>query len=348
MLFVVSQGPLDRLGNPSRRGRLTAIDISTDTLTWTHSVGVDANAVAVDGGNRVAVVSGGRYDAGGQHVGPGALTIVDARSGDQVAARTVGVAPGGVAYARNGRSIIVLNHGRPPKRGSLTLLEESGRIRSDVEAGVYPSALTVDESAGDAVVANFVSNSIEFVKIVTGRLSREIRLGRAPGTAAALALDRRNRRLFILSYAPRIAGGGGPANGHITIVDSARGTIKRSIAVINPTSLALNERLHSAYVLSNTRRGSFIMRLSSPTGARVWTRPLDLASTAIVADGRSRLFVLSEHRRMVIVLDARTGHRRCNLPTGSKPVALVVDVAHNRLFVANHGSSTVTITKSDC
>ena len=80
----------------------------------------------------------------------------------------------------------------------------------------------------------------------------------------------------------------------------------------------------------------------------MWTRDLGLSASAIVADGRSRLFVLSELRRVVLVVDARTGHRLCTVPTGSKPVALMVDVAHSLLVVANHSSSTVTIAKSDC
>ena len=62
-----------------------------------------------------------------------------------------------------------------------------------------------------------------------------------------------------------------------------------------------------------------------------------------------KVFVSSEQRGVVSVVNPQTGTRVRDIPTGTQPIGLTLDRAQTRLFVANAGSDTLSVinTKTD-
>lgn len=77
--------------------------------------------------------------------------------------------------------------------------------------------------------------------------------------------------------------------------------------------------------------------------------PLPGYPLAVAAGPEGRVYVSSEQRGCVSVLDPDAGVERTRILTGTQPAALLLDRTGSRLFVANAGSDTVSIvdTRTD-
>jgi len=137
--------------------------------------------------------------------------------------------------------------------------------------------------------------------------------------------------------------GDGTPYEHVTNIDTG------DRAVFNPVSLTLDAATHTLYSPS----------LSSDKVAAIDTESGDvklLTLPGIETDGRGatgiafhagRLYVASQNTDELLVADAATGATIKEVPTGTQPVSVDVDPVNKRVYTANFGGTTVTVTDLD-
>jgi YVTN family beta-propeller protein len=142
---------------------VSVLDTHSGALVRTTHLGGDPFDLAVDEQTgRVFVANGSNVQVNGRlSVLDGSVSILDATSGRLVRSVTVGMLPTAVAVdVRSGR-VFVVNKGPvdgnlvPLGNGTVTVLDaRSGAVLRTIGVGTYPTAITVDERAGRAIVVN--------------------------------------------------------------------------------------------------------------------------------------------------------------------------------------------------
>lgn len=117
-----------------------------------------------------------------------------------------------------------------------------------------------------------------------------------------------------------------------------------SVAVANPSALAVNRDCSTAFVADAAANKVFVVSL--PSGAvraeiAAGTRPVALARAPHNAD----LYVVNADDGSVSVINTQTNTLKATVKVGAQPsaIALYSQGAHNRAFVPNKGSNTISI-----
>ncbi|MCX8103447.1 MAG: YncE family protein [Candidatus Bipolaricaulota bacterium] len=117
-----------------------------------------------------------------------------------------------------------------------------------------------------------------------------------------------------------------------------------NVAVANPSALAVNRDCSTAFVADSSANKVFVVSL--PGGAvraeiAVGTKPIALARAAHNPD----LYVVNTDDGSVSVINTQTNTVKATVKVGAQPsaIALYSSGAHNRAFVANRGSNTISI-----
>ncbi len=117
-----------------------------------------------------------------------------------------------------------------------------------------------------------------------------------------------------------------------------------SVAVANPSALAVNRDCSTAFLADASVNKVFVISL--PSGAvraeiAVGTRPVALARAAHNAD----LYVVNADDGSVSVINTQTNTLKATVKVGAQPsaIGLYSSGAHNRAFVTNKGSNTISI-----
>lgn len=117
-----------------------------------------------------------------------------------------------------------------------------------------------------------------------------------------------------------------------------------SVAVANPSALAVNQDCSTAFVADAAANRVFVVSL--PSGAvraeiPVGARPVALARATHNAD----LYVVNADDGSVAVINTQTNALKAVVKVGVQPsaIALYSLGAHNRAFVTNRGSNTISV-----
>lgn len=117
-----------------------------------------------------------------------------------------------------------------------------------------------------------------------------------------------------------------------------------TVAVANPSALAVNRDCATAFVADST--ANKVLAVSLPSGdiraeIAVGTRPIALARATHNAD----LYVVNADDGSVAVINTQTNALKAVVKVGAQPsaIALYSSGAHNRAFVTNKGSNTISI-----
>jgi YVTN family beta-propeller protein len=117
-----------------------------------------------------------------------------------------------------------------------------------------------------------------------------------------------------------------------------------NVAVANPSALAVNRDCSTAFVADSSANKVFVVSL--PSGAvraeiAVGTRPIALARATHTAD----LYVVNADDGSVSVINTQTNTMKATVKVGNRPsaIALYSSGAHNRAFVTNTGSNTISV-----
>ncbi len=117
-----------------------------------------------------------------------------------------------------------------------------------------------------------------------------------------------------------------------------------NVAVTDPSAVAVNRDCTTAFVADAAANKVFVVSL--PSGdiraeIPVGTRPIALARATHNAD----LYVVNADDGSVVVINAQTNAMKAVVKVGTQPsaIALYSSGAHNRAFVTNRGSNTISI-----
>jgi YVTN family beta-propeller protein len=349
-VFVLNRGRLGRNGNPIGRGSVSVLDSSSGVLLRTVPVGVDPNAIVVDDARGVAfVVNGGRFNSSGFQTEAGSVSVVDIRTAKVVRTVPLGVSAGGASLDEPTGGLVVVNHGVPPRPGSASILDARGTTLRTLRVGVYPAAVAVESRLHRAFVVNLVSNTTDVIDVRRRRVVAVTRLGRSPGSAARVVASPRTARVFVLSFRPQVAGGGGSPFGRVQMLDARTARVVRSVRLADPTALAIDNRAARVLVTGNTRRGGRLTALTARSGGVIWSARVGRLPSAIAVDERAgRVYVASSGSRTITVLDATTGRTRCSVGVDGAPAAVAVDPRARRVFVVQPARNTVSVLRARC
>jgi len=344
--FIIARGTLDHIGNPVGPGTVSILETRRGGVLRTVSIGIDPNAVAVDEMTaRAFVVDGGAFDSNGIQTGPGSVSVIDVGAGRVLRTVSVGISPVAAAVDQQAGRVLVVNRGASGAAGTVSIIDaHSGALLQTTRVGLYPTAIAIDAPLGRAFVANFVSDTVSLIDVRRGRVQRTITLGPSPGTLAAVAVDARTAHVFVLSLPPRFEDESGSGLGHLTMLDATTGRIVRTIGVMNPVALGIDQRTGRAFVGQSSAQGGLVSLIDTRRGIVLRTVAMGQSISAIAVDeGTERAFILDHDSQTVRVLDARTGQHLCTIGAGKYPTAVAVDTRTAHVFVVNSDDHTVSI-----
>ncbi len=304
--FVVSMGRQGSPGVPPGSSTVSMIDTRGGAVLRTTTLGIEAGPVAVDEiTGYVFVAATGPTKRDGTPRGPGAVSMIDARSGALVHTVAVGLGPTAIAVdGRTGRAF-VLNG----QSDSVSVVDtSSGTVRRTVRVGRNPLAAAVDEVTGRVFVTSPggwpAPGTVSVLDARTGHVLKTVTVG---WSADTVAVDARTGHVFLTG--DRV----------VSMLDATSGAVLATIPVGgNPFAVAVDTRTGRAFI-TGTDGGVF-------------------AAIHHIAPGSP-----PEWAGYIAVLDTRSGAPLRTVRVGRDPRGVVVDERAGHAFVANFWGSSVSM-----
>jgi len=305
--FVV--GEAASTGGRTTMSLISMVDTRTGMLVRTIAIPDVPGLLAVDEqGGHLFMVSSGVTKADATPLGPGSVSILDARNGTLLRHVMVsGLNPFKIAVAAATARLFVVNY----TSNTVSILDtRSGALIRSVQTGAPPYAVAVSEKTGRVFVA--ITERARGVRMLDARTGRVLRTT-GVGFADAMAVDVLAGRVIVAHAAPR---------GAVSVLDATSGAVITTIKVGgSPTAVAVDARTHRAFITS------------TGTDMSLWLHRL----------GHGQLSWAGEYEyRSVTVLDTRTGQVLRTVPasaTGDGGVA--VDAHAGHAFVLNQETNSV-------
>lgn len=240
--------------------------------------------------------------------------------------------------------------------------QDEWRVRT-IPVGRNPGALAVDASTGRIFVVNRgIDNQGNVITVGTVSVLDAAR-GMPLCTAAvgidpmAIAVDARTGRVFVINRGPAVGGYttqgsvsvlGTGCPRHLAVATSPYRAL-RTVALVYPISLAVDDRIGRVFVLNGTSLSVFdatsgLLQHTFPTGVR-GAPPSGGSVIAIAGRSNSRLVVTNYDPTVVSILDAQNGKLLHALRIGAQLGPVAVDIRTRRLFVVDqfneHGRVSV-------
>jgi len=317
---------------PGARGRLLVFDSATGTLLRTILVGHALSALAVDErAGRVFVADD--LDLGGSPSGSaGALYVVDERGGRVVSGVTLDPRASAMALdGDHGRLLTVTRGGvvvGASVRGAVAVRDiRTGTILHTGTAGALPTAIAVDARTGQAFVSNLFDNSVSVLDAGNGRGLRTVVLGPSPSRVTAVVVDGGTKRAFAFSPSPLGASNPQMASGSVAVIDIATGRLLNTVALRNPSAIAVDER--TGRVVVGGRDGLRILDGVDGRPLRTIAVAAGPSPQALAVDGRAGRAILTRYSGAARDADPwawMPGPLRDRLPFISAPPARFHDV----------------------
>jgi YVTN family beta-propeller protein len=338
-------------------GTVSVLDLAPAHLLYRVAVGDPGTlappALALDPTtHHLFVADRARTDA------PGAVQMLDSRSGRRLATVRVGHEPGALAVDTRRGHVFVANLGE----GTVSLLDaRSGALLRTTPVGLVSQALAIDERTARLFVIGLAgtvdsaqpawsegrrAGLLGLLDTRTGALLQRTQVGSGPD---ALAVDERSARVFVASSTA----------GTLSVLDARSGTLLRTVTLGGrPSALAVDERRRRVYVAD----AGTLSVLDATSGALVRTvrveptpRLVYALSYALAVDAaRDRVYLSTDGPVVqgpsgptlqgdgtLYILDARTGAVRGRIAVGVAPQALAVAASSGRVVVANGGGAVL-------
>ncbi|MCW3060996.1 MAG: beta-propeller repeat protein, partial [Capsulimonas sp.] len=159
------------------------------------------------------------------------------------------------------------------------------------------------------------------------------------GIVSALALDAEGTLTDTgktLTLAPEPGGDAAYAAGLALSADGAHLYVADNCAIAD-------RHMRASLRILDTASGAEVKNVDLPG------YPFAVAAVTAGADAGHKVYVTSEQRGNVAVVDPETGKSAREIATGTQPIGLLLDKSQGRLFVANAGSDTVSVidTRTD-
>jgi YVTN family beta-propeller protein len=211
-------------------GVVAMSDLATRPTARAVPVGLAPVAVAVDEHTHQAFVA---------NYGDASLSVLDARSGAQMATIAVPPLPSLPAIApAAGRLFVAADTTDAAGHTIMTVRgTANGQRLRTVAVGAGASAIAVQQPTGHVFVADEADNSVSILDARSGRILRTARVGIAP---LALAVNERTGRLVVANN----------GDNSVSVLDTATGRVVRTVAVgADPLRRAGRWALHHGLLL---------------------------------------------------------------------------------------------------
>ena len=312
---------------------VSVVNPTTMEVIATVAVGGQPNGLAFDAANGAVYVA----NSGSQSV-----SVVDGTTYRVLTTIPVGSEPMGVAYDPATQAVYVGNRGSD----NISVINGStNRVVASIAVGSPVGGMAVDSSNGDLYVADYVAQSqgegdnVSIIDPSTNQLIGNVSVG---GTPFDVAYDSANQLLYVsvvLGYdLAVINGSSNSVSSYVRLSSSSYGDSPFGLAA-DPTD---------GYVYIADWNASSVARLNTSTNTvsgavRLGAAPLGLAydakaGTVFVAASGAFIDGLDTGGGSgpgLAVLNASTGAFVGNVTLGALPCGLVVDPAHDRVWVAD-------------
>ncbi len=279
---------------------VSVLDLATGVVVQTLALVPNPGGVCAVAGLAVDEQSGHVFVAGGPAVGgqPGAVTMLDGRSGRVLHTASLGAGSLGVAVDPRTHRVFVTNL----LDDTVSVLDTaSGRVVRTTPVGAHPMNVAVDARSGRAFVTNSFANTVSVLDAHSGAILRTVAVGRTPQT---LAVDAHAGRVFVVNA----------GDGTLSVLDARTGVVQHTVTIgtIRPQPVATD--MSAVDVVADEHAGrAFIVNGSA------------VDRNGIPTPGS------------VAMLDAQSGHVLRTVTVGRDPLAMAVDETTGQLFVVNTG-----------
>ncbi len=241
-----------------------------------------------------------------------------------------GSMPKGVIRSPDGRTLYVANYGQLD-RGNLGVYDATTLVRQrliDVPGIIVESAISPNGRV--LYVSNFRRNSVQYLDLQSGLVTREITTGQHP---KILVISPDGTRLFAANWASR----------NVTEINVATGTVTRTLnAGDNPRGMAFS-RAGKLYIANST--SDDIDVYEGPTLAQHHriARTCRIPRHITLSPDESRLYISCLGASVLAVLNTTTERIERAITTQSGPKANDVSPDGRYVATADYNASGVTI-----
>lgn len=221
------------------------------------------------------------------------------------------------------------------------------------QVGRGPLAVAVDAQSGHAFAVNCAADTVSMLDTRTAMVVQTVGVVAHP---RAVVVDSRTHRAFVVN-----------GQGAVSVLDTATGTVLRTVAGLNESSTCYNHACQSCsalalvsdeqtghlFVAAIRRPGSFsaplpvnaVSTLDGRSGAVLNTVGLGHGSgmDMVLAARAGRVFVTDRADGTVSVLDAATGHAIRTVSLDTQLGATASDERSQHVFVASSSDNTVSM-----
>lgn len=238
---------------------------------------------------------------------------------------------------------VYVTTGAGTDQDTVTVLDaRTGKVLQTLVVGPHPHALAVDPRTHRLFVVRLLASSIRVFDRRGRIIAPSIPVGHTP---QAVAVDSVARRVFIANT----------TDGTVSIIDADSLRVIRTVKMgIAPANIVVDEHTHRAFVVGEGG-GTFV--LDSRTGTILRSLVVGMTTPGAVGAATPNDLVLDQQHGHVFVinndsdptsndgisvLDSRTGGLIRHISVGSGSVAIALDQATGRVFVANRNGGGFT------
>ncbi|MFO0561365.1 MAG: YncE family protein [Polyangiales bacterium] len=241
-----------------------------------------------------------------------------------------GSMPKGVIRSPDGRTLYVANYGQIDRR-NLGVYDASTlalQRNIDVPGIIVESAISPDGRT--LYVSNFRRNSVQYLELATGRITREVNTGRHP---KILVVSHDGRRLFAANWASR----------DVSEIDIASGTVTRTLqAGDNPRGMAIS-RAGKLYIANSTSDDIHVYEGATMAQSHRIPRVCRIPRHVTLSPDDSRLYISCLGAAVLAVMDTSNERIIRRVATVSGPKANDVSPDGRYVATADYNASGVTV-----
>lgn len=310
-------------------GLLVVINLSSNRIVDTVSLGGEVYDVAYDAANGQVYASHGTWDD--------SVSVINATS-DQITG-TIRVSPGPAGITLD------------PARARAYVIGTNVSIVSTVtdtvtgwiNAGAYPSYAALDGSNGYLFVTNTNSNSVSIIDTATDSVVSTPQVGSTPGN---IVYDPANGDIYVVDDNPNSAN----AAGSVTVLNGSSGALVTTIQVgVCPWGAAYDSSTNDVFVTDTTctSAGSLSV-IDSTTNTVSATVALgwDTYPYAIAYDGvNGLLYTANYFATNLSIINGSTQRVIGTIGSGALPTDLTYDPTNGLMYAANSGGNEIAILR---
>lgn len=297
LVSIAGASPFAYITNEDSKS-VSIIDLSTNRVTASISVGSDPMGVAVSSGGARVYVGNANSNS---------ISVIDTATNAAIATMPVGSSPEGIAVSPDEKILYVANH----LSNTVSFLDTStNSVKATVNAGKSPAGLAVSPDGKKVYVTNKGDNTVSVIDVGTKAISVTVPVGSSP---EGVAVSPDGKRVYVVN-----SGGGS-----VSIIDA---TGNRVLAVVPvgklPMGVAVAPDGKKVYVTNNDVYFSTVSVIDTINNTVTATIPVgsDPMGISFAPDGK-KVYVAVHSSNSVSIIDTVSNTITATVLVGSGPCA---------------------------